>query len=102
MNDLPLLILMFISGALLATVYLAGLWFTVRQIHQQQHPALWFILSFAVRMGLIGVAFYFIINDNHWQHLLAALAGFVIVRAFIISQVRRNLPKPGTGKEKPA
>jgi F1F0 ATPase subunit 2 len=100
MNEWSSLILMAIAGALLATVYLAGLWLTLRSIHTHHHPALWLLGSIILRMGLVIVAFYFILGDQRWQHLLAALAGFIILRAVTISWVRRHMPEPAAEKEK--
>lgn len=98
-NDLFVLLLMAIAGALLAAVYLAGLWVTVRRLHRYQHPALLLVTSIIMRMGLVVVGFLFILGDRHWQHLLAALAGFLTLRTLAIRRVRRRLPEARSEKE---
>ena len=91
LNSLVILIMMFALGALIAGVYLSSLWLTVQRISRGRHPALWLVSSLVVRMGLLLTAFYFIVSDGHWERLLAALAGFVILRTFAIRRVRHQL-----------
>ncbi|MGD8569930.1 MAG: ATP synthase subunit I [Gammaproteobacteria bacterium] len=101
MSNWLLLVLMFFAGALLAAVYLGGLWLTVNRIHQRRHPALWLLSGFLVRLLMVFAVFYFIIKEHQWPHLLAALAGFVIVRALTIRRVREKTPKLDTDGETP-
>lgn len=93
------MLLMFFTGALLATVYLAGLWLTVNRIQDRRHPALWLVCGFLARLAMVFAVFYFIIQEHQWPHMLAALAGFVIVRGLTIRRVRGKIPKPNTGEE---
>lgn len=95
------MLLMFSAGAALAAVYLAGLWFTVNRIQERRHPALWLVSGFLARLAMVFAVFYFIIQDHQWPHLVAALAGFVIVRGLTIRRVREKIPKPNTGEETP-
>ena len=94
MKNLPSLVSMFLLGALLGAMYLAGLWLTVQRICSGQYPLLRLMTSLVTRMGLLAVAFYFIIAEGDWQHLLAALAGFVTLRTLTVRQMRRRLPMP--------
>ena len=93
--------LMFIAGALLAAVYLAGLWFTVQGVCSGRYPGLWTLTSLLVRMALLAVAFYFVLGDGHWERLLAALAGFASLRSLAMRRVRHRTPDCSK-KEKPA
>lgn len=102
MNELPSLLLMVLAGALLAGLYLIGLWLTVRDIHRQRHPALWLLLSILLRMGLVLVVFYFILGDQRWSLLLAALFGFIALRIVAIGWLRYRKPQSGTDKRKAA
>ncbi len=102
MNDLILLVFMFISGLLLAAIYLGSLWLTVQRIDRLEHPGLWFVTSLIVRMLLLLVAFYFILGDGHWPRLLAALCGFITLRILVTNRVRRQLMTNHNDKEKPA
>jgi len=91
-NDIAILIMMFVLGSFIAALYLSSLWLTVWRIHRGRHPALWLISSLIVRMGLLLIAFYFIVGDGHWERLLAALAGFVVLRTIAIRRVRQKIP----------
>ena len=41
-----------VGGALLGLFYYAGLWFTLRRLPEQAHPALWVFGSFIVRLAV--------------------------------------------------
>jgi F1F0 ATPase subunit 2 len=82
------LVLLFAAGAVLAALYLGALWWTVQRVARADQPALWLLASLLMRLLLLGAAFYLIIVDGHWQGLLAALAGFVVLRTFVLRQVR--------------
>ena len=51
-------------------------------------------------MLLLVAAFYFILGDGHWPRLLAALAGFVTLRIFIIGGIRHQGMDTISNKEK--
>lgn len=102
MNDLLALLVMTIVGALLAVVYLVGLWLTVRGIHQQRHPVILLMVSITLRMGLVLAVFYFIVGNQRWQMLLGALAGFITVRTVTIRWIRRHMPESGANEEEVA
>lgn len=93
MHPWPLLIAAFISGAVLAALYLYTLWFTVQRIGRGRHPALWLAASLVARLGVLAAAFYFILGEGHWERLLAALAGFVLLRTITLRRVRRHIPQ---------
>lgn len=67
-------------GILLALFFFGGLWLTVRKGMQAKNPAAWFLLSFLLRMAVTLSGFYVIANLGEWQHLAAALLGFVLAR----------------------
>ena len=99
MNEVLSLLLMFICGGILAALYFSALWFTVQRIQHNEKPVFWLITSLTLRMGLLLIVFYLILDYGHWMHLLAVLAGFVAVR--ILSALRvRQLSAPCISKEK--
>lgn len=100
MNDWLLLILLFLTGALLAVIYLGGLWLTVQRLQHCRYPALCLMTSMLVRMLLLLTAFYFILGDGHWPRLLAVLAGFVTLRLFITGRLGSRGMTAGDNKEK--
>lgn len=81
---------MLISGSALGLLFFVGLWFTVKQAMLSNKHHLWFLLSFALRITLLLMAFFFISKSGHWQDLACALIGFVITRSVLI----RMLPTP--------
>jgi F1F0 ATPase subunit 2 len=89
-NDWLTLLTPFLLGALLGGLYLAALWLTVRRLTRVRRPALWLLGSTLLRLGLLLAGFWYILGDGHWQRLLAALAGFIVVRALTLGQVRSS------------
>ena len=96
--------LMFVAGGLLAALYLAGLWLTLQYIHRPHHPhhkrhphherpkaGLWLTISLVLRLLLLLAAFYLILGDGQWRHLLAALVGFMTLRQLVTHRVQRQL-----------
>jgi F1F0 ATPase subunit 2 len=69
----------FINGAF----FFGGLWFTTQKAMSSKTPALWFILSFVIRMGITVATFYYV-SFVGWQWLLVALGGFIIARFAVI------------------
>ena len=67
------------AGWLLGAMFFGGLWWTVRRGGASQRPALWFLGSFLLRMG-IAVAGFYLVGRDHWQQLLMCLLGFVMAR----------------------
>lgn len=74
------MILALLSGIALGVFFFAGLWFTVRKGVVAKTPAVWFLLSFFVRMGVVLGGFYFIAQQGQWQLLSMALLGFILAR----------------------
>lgn len=81
------LIMALAAGAVLATFYFGGLWLTVRRVATSPRPALLTFCSFIVR-GVIAVVAMVWIARVHWQLLLAAMAGFVLVRVILTRKLR--------------
>ncbi|WP_339909542.1 ATP synthase subunit I [Symmachiella dynata] len=77
----------FAAGIVLGVIYFGGLWLTVRNVHQVQHPALLCIGSFVVRNALVLPAFY-LVMDGHWVRIVSCLVGFFIVRYVWIHRIR--------------
>lgn len=99
MNDMLILVLMVMGGAILGVLYFSGLWLTVQRIHHGKYPALWLVASLVLRMALLLTAFYLILSYGRWEHLLAALAGFVILRIFSTRSMRRQVSASDAAKE---
>ena len=83
MNEIVYMILAFIGGLLLGTIFFGGLWFTVRKLVISKIPALWFLGSFILRVSITLIGFYYI-SSGSWQRLLICVAGFIIARFAVI------------------
>lgn len=89
MIDLMGGLLAVLGGAMLGLFYYAGLWFTLRHLPQQAHPALWVFGSFTLRLAVSLAGLYFILGpDRHLLRLGVALLAFIAARVLLI----RRLP----------
>ena len=89
MNDTLYLLLAFIAGLALGTIFFGGLWLTVKKAFASKIPALWFFSSFLVRIGITLFGFYYI-SIGSWQRLIICVLGFVSAR-FIVIYVTKSL-----------
>lgn len=71
-----------ITGAIAALLYFRGLWWTVRGMAGARHPLALYALSVGLRMSGIAAGALVIVPFG-WQAVVAALAGFLIVRIAI-------------------
>lgn len=79
MSEILQLALSLLAGTLLGVVFFGGLWWTVLKGISARQPALWFIASLLLRVGITLTGFYFV-SGGDWQRLLACLLGFIIAR----------------------
>lgn len=83
MNDMLTMILVFIAGLLLGTLFFGGLWLTVKKAVGSTKPALLILGSFVCRIAIVLIAFYFI-GAGNWQRLLILLSGFIVARLLVV------------------
>jgi F1F0 ATPase subunit 2 len=83
MNDIFKMILVFIAGLLLGTLFFGGLWLTVKKAVTSKKPAMIVLGSFVFRIGITFVGFYFI-GAGSLQRLLLLLLGFITARFLVI------------------
>ena len=76
-----------VAGAAVGVFHFGGLWLTVRRVATSNRPVLLTFGSFVVRAA-VAVAVLVWIARIHWQLLLAALAGFVLVRVIMTRKLR--------------
>ncbi|MGB5217925.1 MAG: ATP synthase subunit I [Smithella sp.] len=77
------LLVAFVAGLALGTIYFTALWRTVRQLPSAKSPASLMIASFILRMAVVLAGFYLIIGGGHWERLAAAMMGFIIIRKIL-------------------
>ncbi len=75
------------TGFALGAIYFGGLWLTVRGVPTMQQPALWFLVSFVLRMSVVLAGFYFVMGGR-WERLVACMVGFLLVRMLLIRHQR--------------
>jgi F1F0 ATPase subunit 2 len=89
MTSTLLLMLAFLSGALLGVVFFGTLWWTVRRGLLSPVSALWFSASSLIRIAVALVGFY-VVSHGEWRRLLACLLGFLLAR-IVVMHVSRKL-----------
>jgi F1F0 ATPase subunit 2 len=82
-NETVNMLLVFIAGLMLGTMFFGGLWFTVKKAVTTRIPALWIFSSFFLRISISLVGFYFVSAGN-WKRLLICVAGFIVARTLVI------------------
>jgi F1F0 ATPase subunit 2 len=79
MNETLRLALAWLAGCAIGLVFFGGLWWTVRKGLSSRQPAIWFLGSLLLRMG-IALAGLFAVSSGHWERLVSCLIGFVMAR----------------------
>jgi F1F0 ATPase subunit 2 len=88
MTDTVVLIASLAAGAILGIVYFRGLWQTLLRLPDFTRPAWSMSWSFVARVGIVMTGFYFIM-DGHLERLAMAMAGFILVRQFMVRRLGR-------------
>jgi F1F0 ATPase subunit 2 len=89
MNETIILAAALAAGVLLGAIFFGGLWWTVRKGMTAKSPALWFLGSSLLRMGIVLAGFYFVARGD-WKKLLPCLLGFLIARFAVLRLTRSN------------
>ena len=92
MVSVPTLLLPFILGSLIGLLFFSGLWDAVQRLPDARNPLRILLLSYMGRMTMTLGGFY-VIMDGAWERLAAAMAGFLILRAFVVRRCGR-IPGP--------
>ena len=93
MNNFVLLAFALVAGLVLGAIFFGGLWWTVRKGVSSKHPALWFLGSMLLRMGIVLAGFYFV-GRGDWQRLVTCLLGFIIARFIVMRLTRTTIEHP--------
>jgi F1F0 ATPase subunit 2 len=89
MNEKVILTTALVAGVLLGVIFFGGLWWTVRKGVTAKNPALWFLGSLLLRMGIALAGFYFVARGD-WKKSLLCLLGFLIARVAMLRLTRPN------------
>jgi F1F0 ATPase subunit 2 len=82
-----MLLLSLCAGIAFGIIFFGGLWWTVKLMHSLKQPALWFFVSFIVRVSLVLYGVYWVANGQ-WQLMLMFMLGFLVARFVIHFGVR--------------
>jgi F1F0 ATPase subunit 2 len=77
-----ILILAFMAGMALGSLFYGGLWITVRRIVTTDHPVAVTLGSLVARTA-ITLGGFVVATNGRWQNAVACLAGFVVARVVI-------------------
>lgn len=81
------LLLAFIAGVVLGTLFFGGLWLTVKKAVASKNTALWFLGSSFLRVSMVFIGFYYV-GQGNWQRLLICAFGFIAARFIVIRATR--------------
>jgi F1F0 ATPase subunit 2 len=82
MSEILYMILAFLVGTALGLFFFGGLWFTVIKAFGTKTPALWFFTSFFLRIGIVLIGFYYIVQEG-LKPLIICLIAFMLARVFV-------------------
>ena len=83
MNDILIMILVFLAGVALGIIFFGGLWFTVKKSINAKLPALMLSGSLFFRIAVTMLGFY-LVGVGNWQRLLICLLGFITARFLVL------------------
>jgi F1F0 ATPase subunit 2 len=85
------------AGAAVGVAYFATLWWTVRRAARTTRPRAFIVGSFLVR-GIVAAALLVALAGAHPWRLVAALGGFLVVRAVSVRLARASMPSPAASR----
>lgn len=91
LSDIPVALA---TGTALGLFYFGGLWLTVNRLNKSSQPALLSLASFFVRTAVVLSGFYYVM-EGRLVRLLVAMAGFLIVRVFLVRLIGSVQGKQG-------
>jgi F1F0 ATPase subunit 2 len=83
------LLLVFTMGMALGAAYFGGLWYTLKRLPDARRPFQGLFCSFLARATVAMTGFGLAMNGG-WDHLIAALGGFIVAREIFVRRFGRN------------
>lgn len=72
-----------LAGCTLGAFFFGGLWWTVQRGAASKNPALWFISSLILRIGIVLSGFY-LIGASQLLYLGLCMLGFLLARTIVL------------------
>lgn len=89
--DFSILILPFVSGILLSSLYMGMLSLSLKNMVKTEAPIKKLLTGALVRLLMIGCVFYYFISGGkHWSEVTACLVGFVVARIVLLSMIAKK------------
>lgn len=92
------MIVSFLIGLILGIIYFGGLYYSTKKFTKVKRPALFMVLSFIIRMGILVVGFYYLTKTDY-KNVLIALVGVILTRFIIIFKVKDPKSNSVPGEE---
>lgn len=89
----------FLGGIVLGIIFFGGLYWTISLFDKVKYPAALMSISMIIRMAILLIGFYLLMNDNY-MNLLLALVGVITVRIFMTFNLKKNSNQPISHKRK--
>jgi len=89
MEIITAVILSLLAGAALGLIFVLGLWKTVQRMSRVKRPYLWVFASFLIRVSIVLLGFYLIMQVQ-WQLMAVALLGFIFARLGVVRYTMRK------------
>jgi F1F0 ATPase subunit 2 len=101
MSDLYQWLLPLAAGGIMGLAFFGGLWLTARRVARARNPILVLFGSFLLRMMLLALCFYALVQLNGWIGVLIGLLGLVAIRSLFVVSIRgddreQSLPPRGS------
>ena len=84
-----------ILGCMMGAFYFAGLWWTVQRLPHARFPGLLTLGSFCLRAGVVILGFLAAGRGGHWERVLIALLGVILIRIVLVQRVRPHREAEG-------
>lgn len=91
---LPVVALCAGVGLLTGIVYFGGLWLTVKNLKDSEHPTKTLLTSWFLRNGVFMASLWAVMRGD-WRRALIAFGAFLSVKVVSTKAVRRSLKKEG-------
>lgn len=85
--DIAVYLICLVSGAVLGFLHFGSLWVMVSRLGRVRRPVVLVFGRFLVMMAVTLVGLYLIMGGR-WERLIAALAGFMLVKVIVARRVR--------------
>jgi F1F0 ATPase subunit 2 len=80
------LLVALLFGGGIGLFHFGGLWYTIRRLSLARNPEYQFFFSFFLRTA-ISIGLFYLVSGGRWENILAAMAGFLIIRYVIVRKI---------------